>query len=36
MLAAVSRHFARGVRRWCSMSSCGSREKMQRYRAADR
>ncbi|MET8997048.1 ABATE domain-containing protein [Amycolatopsis sp. NPDC004169] len=25
-----------GVRRWCSMSSCGSREKMQRYRAADR
>jgi predicted RNA-binding Zn ribbon-like protein len=25
-----------GARRWCSMSACGSRDKMQRYRAADR
>ncbi|HET6711976.1 CGNR zinc finger domain-containing protein [Amycolatopsis sp.] len=25
-----------GARRWCSMSACGSREKMQRYRSADR
>ncbi|MGW4060505.1 CGNR zinc finger domain-containing protein [Amycolatopsis sp. NPDC004747] len=25
-----------GGRRWCSMGACGSREKMQRYRAADR
>ncbi len=25
-----------GVRRWCSMSACGSRDKMQRYRSADR
>ena len=22
-----------GARRWCSMSSCGAREKMQRYRS---
>lgn len=25
-----------GARRWCSMSACGSRDKMQRYRSADR
>ncbi|MFF1608310.1 CGNR zinc finger domain-containing protein [Amycolatopsis sp. NPDC058278] len=25
-----------GARRWCSMSACGSRDKMQRYRAAGR
>ncbi|WP_043783280.1 CGNR zinc finger domain-containing protein [Amycolatopsis rifamycinica] len=25
-----------GARRWCSMSACGSRDKMQRYRAAER
>ena len=25
-----------GARRWCSMSACGSREKMQRYRSAGR
>ncbi|MEU0535018.1 CGNR zinc finger domain-containing protein [Amycolatopsis tolypomycina] len=25
-----------GARRWCSMGSCGSREKMQRYRSGDR
>ncbi|WP_410568705.1 CGNR zinc finger domain-containing protein [Amycolatopsis sp. cmx-4-61] len=25
-----------GARRWCSMAACGSRDKMQRYRAGDR